>query len=247
MNFIEQDFPVRGYESGVDNHVTLPTLCNYLQEIAGNHAERLGFGIRELQRRDGLSWMLSRLHVDVKKRISWGDVLHLKSWPSGIRGRLVANRDFTGRDQKGEEVLQAVSEWLVVDLKALRIVKPTDDFRALSEGAPRVELAAREGGGKFAKLGRIDTESRILVRRSDHDFNDHVNNVHYVEWALEAIPEAFGGLRLRELDIVFRQAAHAGDELVSRTEAVDGATLRHAIMRLSDGVLLATAETKWEA
>ena len=245
MNCIEQDFPVRGYESGVDNHVTLPTVCNYLQEIAGNHAERLGFGIRELQQRDGLSWMLSRLHVAAKKYIPWGDVLHLKSWPSGIRGRLVANRDFVGCDQAGEEVLQAVSEWLIVDLNALRIVKPTEEFKALSENAPRVELAACEGGGKFAKLGKIDAESRILVRRSDHDFNDHVNNVHYVEWALEALPEPFCGRQPRELDVVFRQAAHAGDALASRTERVDAATLRHAIVRLSDETLLATAETKW--
>ena len=243
---IEQDFPVRGYESGVDNHVTLPTVCNFLQEIAGNHAERLGFGIREMQARDGTSWMLSRLHVNVGRFVSWGDVLHLKSWPSGIRGRLVATRDFLGCDREGAEVLQAVSEWLIVDLKALRIVKPGEDFKALSAGeVPRVPLAATDGGGKFAARGKVDGVSRILVRRSDHDFNDHVNNVHYVEWALEAVPETFRGRQPHGLDVVFRQAAHAGDELESRVEIVDGETLRHAIVRPADNVLLATAETKW--
>lgn len=247
MHTIEEDFPVRGYESGVDNHVTLPTICNFLQEIAGNHAERLGFGIRELQARDGTSWMLSRLHVNVGRFVSWGDVLHLKSWPSGIRGRLVATRDFLGTDREGAEVLQAVSEWLIVDLKALKIVKPSEDFKALSAGeVTRVALAESDGGGKFAALGKVDRTARILVRRSDHDFNDHVNNVHYVEWALEAVPEAFHGRMPHGLDIVFRQAAHAGDELESRTELVDADTLRHAIVRLSDNALLATAETKWK-
>ena len=246
MNVIEQDFPVRGYESGVDNHVTLPTVCNYLQEIAGNHAERLGFGIREMQERDGTSWMLSRLHVKVGRFVPWGETLRLRSWPSGIRGRLVATRDFAGTDGEGRPVLEAVSEWLVVDLKALKIVKPTDAFKALSVDATRVALAAADGGGKFAALGRVDATARILVRRSDHDFNDHVNNVHYVEWAIEAAPEAFRGKFPHGLDIAFRQAAHAGDELESRVEVVDETTLRHAIVRTSDGTLLATAETKWE-
>lgn len=248
MNLIEQDFPVRGYESGIDNHVTLPTVCNFLQEIAGNHADRLGFGIRELQARDGTSWMLSRLHVKVARFVSWGDVLRLKSWPSGIKGRLVANRDFLGYDREGKEVLQAVSEWLVVNLAAQRIVRPSEAFKELSpEGTPRVGLAAAEGGGKFAALAKVDAASRILVRRSDHDFNDHVNNVHYVEWALEATPESFRARFPHGLDIVFRQAAHAGDELESRTEVVDGETLRHAIVRVADGALLATAETRWSA
>jgi acyl-ACP thioesterase len=125
-------------------------------------------------------------------------------------------------------------------------VRLPENFRSLApEGSPRVALAAEEGGGKFAALSKIDEVSRILVRRSDHDFNDHVNNVHYVEWALEAVPESFRERLTTCLDIVFRQSAHAGDELESRVEIVDDSTLRHAIVRKSDEALLATAETRW--
>ena len=105
----------------------------------------------------------------------------------------------------------------------------------------RAPLAASDGGGKFAALAKVDATARILVRRADHDFNDHVNNVHYVEWALEALPAAFRARPVRELDIVFRQAAHAGDELESRLEVVDADHCRCAIVRPSDGALLATA------
>jgi hypothetical protein len=47
------------------------------------------------------------------------------------------------------------------------------------------------------------------------------------------------------LDIVFRQEAKAGDELESSSEIFDDGLLRHTITRLSDGALLATAETGW--
>ena len=42
-------FTVRSYEAGIGNHVTLPTLCNYMQEAAGISAARLGWGIQALQ------------------------------------------------------------------------------------------------------------------------------------------------------------------------------------------------------
>ena len=245
MEPLTVDFRVRGYETGVRNRVSLPSVCNYLQEAAGQHADRLGFGILKLQE-EGVSWMLSRLHLKLADAVPWGATLRVKTWPSGVRGRLAALRDFACTDAGDRPVLEGVSEWLTVDLRAGRILRPSDSFRALvPDGTPRVALAAADGGGKFAALSRVDVSARIVVRRSDHDFNDHVNNVHYVEWALEALPAAFQDAFVEELDIVFRQAAHAGDELEARTEAVDGATLRHAIVRLSDGALLATAETKW--
>ena len=51
--YLDETFAVRSYESGVTNHVSLPTLCNFMQKIAGVSAEKLGCGFRKLQG-DGL-------------------------------------------------------------------------------------------------------------------------------------------------------------------------------------------------
>lgn len=240
-NHFERAYRVRSYETGVRNRLSLPSVCNYLQEAAGEHAERLGFGILELQAR-GISWMLARLHLKLARDVPWGADVKVVTWPSGLKGRLVALRDFRLFAADGDPILEGVSEWLTVDLAAQRIVRPSEDFaRLVPPDVARVALAATDGHGKFAALAKVDQTARILVRRADHDFNDHVNNVHYVEWALEALPESFRARSVRELDIVFRQAAHAGDELESRVEVVDGANLRCAIVRPADGALLATA------
>lgn len=241
MKPFECDYRVRSYETGVRNRLSLPSVCNYLQEAAGEHAEKLGFGILELQQR-GISWMLARLHLKLARDVPWGADVKVVTWPSGLKGRLVALRDFRLFAADGDPILEGVSEWLTVDLAAQKIVKPSEDFaRVVPPDVARVALAAADGHGKFAALAKVDQMARILVRRADHDFNDHVNNVHYVEWALEALPESFRARSVRELDIVFRQAAHAGDELESRVEIVDDANLRCAIVRPADGALLATA------
>ena len=108
-NSTDVNFTVRSYEAGIENHVTLPTLCNYMQEAAGISAANLGWGIRALQD-EGLTWMLSRLRVSVARYVPWGETVTVRTWPSGMKGRLVAKRCFLGLDKTGAELFCASSE-----------------------------------------------------------------------------------------------------------------------------------------
>jgi len=228
-------FTVRSYEAGNANHVTLPTLCNYMQEAAGISAARLGWGIRALQE-EGLTWMLARLRVHVTYYMPWGKTVVVRTWPSGMKGRLIAKRCFLGLDGSGAELFRASSEWLYVDLKSQKIAKLPETFADIVlPSTPDFDLP--DIGGKFAHLPSVDGSVEILTRRSDIDFNDHVNNVHYVEWMLEG---RMGSGGVADLDIVFRQAAKAGELLASEFCMVGEKSL-HAISRRSDGALLATA------
>ena len=237
-NATDVAFTVRSYEAGIANHVTLPTLCNYMQEAAGISAARLGWGIQALQA-EGVTWMLSRLRVSVSRYVPWGTTITVRTWPSGTKGRLIAKRCFLGLDEKGEELFRASSEWLYVDMAAQKIAKLPETFGELvPPGTPDFELP--DIGGKFAHLPSVDGSAEVLTRHSDLDFNDHVNNVHYVEWMLEGGGHRAGGTLPGELDIVFRQAAKAGETLVSEFCAAGEKTL-HAIRRHSDDAILATA------
>ena len=237
--FLDERFCVRSYEAGVTNHVSLATLCNYMQESAGLSADKMGWGIRKLQD-EGLTWMLSRLHVKVARYVPWGTELLMRTWPSGMKGRLLATRCFQAADGSGEEILQAYSEWLYVDMKSQRIVKLPEEFAGLlPEDTPT--LAFADLGGKSVKISDVTASAEVRVRQSDLDFNDHVNNVHYVEWMLETLPGRPGP---SEIDIVFRSAAKAGDLLVSECFC-EGAKSFHQIRRASDGQILATAAMLW--
>ena len=242
----DESFCVRAYESGVSNQVTLPALCNYLQEAAGNHARALGLGIHELQDA-GFTWMLARLHLAIHRYAAWRETVHLRTWPAGVRGRLTALRDFRMTDDAGETVLLGVSEWLYVEAAAQRIVRLPQAFAALAPaGTPQVPLP--ETPAKLPAVTAPEWCAAITVRHSDHDFNNHVNNAHYVAWTLECLPDAWlGRRRAREIDIAFRAAAHWGDTVTAEAahDAGDADTLLHRIRRDSDGALLAQARTVW--
>ena len=237
-------FTVRSYEAGIANHVTLPTLCNYMQEAAGISAARLGWGIQALQA-EGLTWMLSRLRVSVTRYVPWGETVTVRTWPSGTKGRLIAKRCFLGLDSNGAELFRASSEWLYVDMAAQKIAKLPETFADIvPAGTPDFELP--DIGGKFAHLPSVEGSADVLTRHSDLDFNDHVNNVHYVEWMLEGDGGRGATALPGEIDIVFRQAAKAGEALVSEFCAEGEKTL-NAIRRPSNGTVLATAAMEWTA
>ena len=240
----DETFCVRAYESGVDNRVTLPVYCNYLQEIAGNHARELGLGIHELQEA-GFTWMLARLRLVVDAYAPWRGQVHVRTWPSGTRGRLTALRDFVARGDGGDVLLRGVSEWLYMDMHTLKPARLPPAFAALApEGTPRAGVP--DADGKMPALTETAWSASLTVRRSDHDFNNHVNNAHYVEWALECLPDAWiETRRVRELDIVYRAAARWGDTVVSEAAQENADTLLHGIRRTPDGMLLASAKTVW--
>ncbi len=237
--FKDEPFTVRSYEAGVSDHVALSNLCNYMQEIAGLNADELGWGIKTLQAK-GITWMLSHLHVKVSRYVPWGETVNIRTWPSGMKGRLIAKRCFQAADAKGGRLLEAYSEWLYVDMNAQKIVRLPENFSDLvPPGTPGVEFP--DLGAKSPNFPSITHSCEILVRKSDLDFNDHVNNVHYVEWMLEAMP---GSDRPVEMDIIFHKAAKAGDSLVSEVFS-DGARTCHRIRRPSDDAVLATAIMTW--
>lgn len=66
-----------------------------------------------------------------------------------------------------------------------------------------------------------------IARRSDMDPNGHINNVIYLGWALEVVPEhVFQDYHLAEVEMDFKAECTAGDQVeclgMSLTESVNG-------------------------
>ena len=244
LHFLDDTFLVRAYESGVNNRVTLPGYCNYLQDVAGEHATRLGLGIHDLQQANR-TWMLGHLHLLIHRYAAWQETVYVRTWPAGVRGKLAAQRDFLVTDRNGQLLLQGVSEWLYVDLATHRLSRLPEAFSALApEGTPRSGVP--ELDGKIPDVENPEWSCALTVRRSDHDFNNHVNNVHYVEWGLECLPEDLLNTRqVRRLDISFKGEALQGDTVLCEATPLSRDVILHRIRRAADLSILATLRTEW--
>mgnify|MGYP003303810644 CR=1 FL=1 len=70
--FGQYDFRVRTYECGKNGRLTLPSLCNYLQEAAAINAEELTFSKSDFEAAgENISWVLTRLRVKITEFPKW--------------------------------------------------------------------------------------------------------------------------------------------------------------------------------
>ncbi|MGN0857481.1 MAG: acyl-[acyl-carrier-protein] thioesterase [Candidatus Spyradenecus sp.] len=225
---------------------SLPAVMNHLQEAAGLHAQALGVGIRELQAQ-GFTWMLGRLALKLNRLPAWQEPLTLATWPNGVKGRLLAERQFALETPSGERLLEASSEWLYVNFQTGRLARLPETVLALATPGTAAFALCQERLPEPDLAVTPLAECRFAVRRAEIDANGHVNNVHYAEWMLETLPEAtyFGAEPVR-FDIAYKQAAKLGDEVLVRTWASALGHFIHAVFRATDGTLLAHATSAWQ-
>ena len=236
-----ETFRVRSYEAGSDGCASILSICNYLQEAAGNHAFALGVAIDQLAVQN-LSWVLSRLRVRMDAYPKWREEVRITTWPCGVE-RLFAHRDFEifGADDRRLGV--ATSAWLLLDIRKRRPARMLDIVRDFAV-TDRPRAFGGDLGARLAPPPRADVERAFRVRLSDLDVNRHVNNVNYIEWAVETVPPGAG--TLIDLQVEFLAESLSGDEVISRCSG-DGHVYQHELVRSSDGKTLALVRTEWRA
>ena len=239
--FGEYSFSVRSYECGPGGAATLPSICNYLQEAASLNAETLGFSKSDfVAAGENISWVLTRLRVQMMRYPRWGEQASVLTFPRGGR-RIVAWRDFELRDAGGARLGVASSEWMLIDLASRRIAPVPDAVFACANDVREPVL----GETPFSKL-RWDCRERagalaFRAKRGDIDLNGHVNNVHYVEWLLETAPERGECV---DFEITFRSETLAGEEVFAEGVEVEPSVFMHRVSA-ADGSDHVIARTVW--
>ena len=241
-----KEYTVHTYETDARGLARPVALLNFLQDAAGDHAGRLGLSVVDLFKRN-MTWVLSRYHVLIHRYPALGARLEVMTWPSGKHGYF-AIRDFEVSDGSGGPILSATSSWMVIGLEKKQAVKVDDVV------GPGYAVEKRALDDPFASLpvpSAREAELRFRVESVHIDWNRHVNNAIYVQWALEAVPaEVLRKSRPVELEISYRAEAFYGEEVLSVVQAVPragaGPVYLHQILNAASGVELTRLRTRWE-
>ena len=238
-----EHYPIRSYEIDTRNRLTIPALCDYLQESAGLHAHQLGVSVEQLLRQD-MTWFLWRLHLRIETLPAWGRTVTVETWPAEL-GKPFAIRDF--RISDGErEIGVATSAWLLMNVARKRPIRHFPaHLRDLHPDPPRRALP-----DPFHRLPACEDPSHtcdFVLRRGDLDLNGHLNHVAAIAAMLEAAPaQLFERHRLESLEVEYRGEGRYGDPLEARCQQA-GAELRHVLIRASDGKELTRARSRWRS
>jgi fatty acyl-ACP thioesterase A len=227
----KEKFIVRSYEVGINKTATVETIANLLQEVGCNHAQSVGFSTdgfatTPTMRKLHLIWVTARMHIEVYKYPAWGDVVELETWCQA-EGRAGTRRDFIIKDYATNEVIgRATSKWVMMNQDTRRLQKVSDEVREeYLVFCPReLRLAIPEEDSnclkKIPKLKDPAQNSRLglVPRRADLDMNQHVNNVTYIGWVLESVPqEIIDSHELQSITLDYRRECQQNDIVDSLT------------------------------
>lgn len=235
---------IRASDVTPDGTASVLSLARYFQEAAGHHADALGVSMQDLLASDR-AWVLAWLQMDVDQLPTWEDTVTIETWPSGLEG-LRATREFVmrGNDRR---LCRGTSTWLVIDTECRRPVRPPaslHDIELPDRPAPldqdRDDLPLPDG---------VDRDRTFTVRYHDLDLNRHVNNVRYLEWALETLPhEVLDAYSCTGLSLQFEAETTLGDPVRATADLreEDGAlSVRHRLAHAETDETLALAATTW--
>lgn len=242
----EQQYTIRSYEPRTDGRVAISSPCNHLQDIASRHADSLGFGFHDLEA-TGHVWVLARLHLRMDRLPGYGETVKVTTWPSANE-RLVALRDFIIEDTNGI-IGRATTSWVALNLETRHADKPESVLNR--RFIPDRDRAMTFPTKAITRLKEGTHSANLTARRADMDINRHVNNVRYVEFCLESVPqEWFETHRCNGVDIQFRTESYPGDQYLSSCSKEDNgddtSTFLHSLIRISDNKEIVRMRSWWE-
>jgi acyl-ACP thioesterase len=231
----QEEFKIRASEVDFDQKATLPAICNLLQEVAGNHAQRLQFDITDLQE-DKLTWVLHRLCVKMDRFPDWREIITIETWPSSGDG-LRAYRDFLISDSDGNTIGKCLSYWLMMNTESRRPTRIPD--KILQIAPQNIEHVLPITDFKVSDIRNADHSQSFDVRKTDLDLNQHVNNVRFIEWALSCLPK---NTNVDTIDIKFLAESVLEDTVIAKilnNSVASQQSFYHQIKRKSDQKMLA--------
>lgn len=236
-----KNYVISSYECDRSGRLRIRSLFNFFQDMADDHANIMGVGYHKCVE-TGIGWIGGAYHVQFNHLPKWEDKISLHTWPSGTTA-VTGIRDFQMLDERGVTLINATSQWVLVDTQKMRpvsVAKNLGTYELVSEKAFESSFSA------LPEITRVDTEKFIPVRNDDIDINQHVNNAVYPTLALDGLTDDFLKTHdIIELQIAFKKPAVLSDIIHMKTQ-IDGYTTLHQLFNETDEVEFARIKIDWK-
>lgn len=243
----EKEYRVHVYETGPDGKLNLYSLFNYMQDIASEHAVKLGFGRDDLMR-DNRFWVLSRMYAVISEWPLWEDSIVVKTWPNGT-DKLFALRNYEVNYPDGRHIASATSSWLILDRTTKKVRRPDSILTQYNPNLHSINSPIRYASKleSATEDGWISSGFRIKV--SDLDVNLHTNNVRYLKWVSDSYNLDFVMNNIpQSAEINYLAESLYDEEIMIKTsiEKENGSFYDHSIFRTNDNKELCRIRIEWK-
>ena len=211
MSIFSQNLTINYSDVDSDNELTNKGILRLMQEVAGVHSGTLGYGINDILKTH-LAWLILNWKLRVFYRPKTNTPITISTWVRS-ENPLFCYRDFEVLDSNNNLIAIASSKWILFNINKKGIIKlPIDVRRKYSY--EECTVFTEEWNEKLKEPENLNFVISYKVQRRDIDTNKHVNNLFYLDYALEALPEEiYNSIKFSNVEIMYKHEAKLGDTL----------------------------------
>lgn len=204
MGIYTESFTIRYTDVDRFNRLTLKSLITYFQEIAGRHSEIAGYGVNDIPNTH-VTWLLLNWKVKMFSHPHVSDRITIKTWAKPF-DKFYSNRDFEVFDTNGNIVAIATSKWILINTDTKKISRITENISNAYGILDRHVFNEETNFDAKICLDNSILNFNYKVQRRDIDTNGHVNNLHYIDYAFESLPEEiYNNIEFNNIEILYKK------------------------------------------
>jgi acyl-ACP thioesterase len=240
----QKQFDLRYFEMDQHGGASPTTILTLLEEAAADHCLSINQSLFDLVNQN-IGWVLLSGYMQMERYPLYKEKITIRTWLSKYTS-IKGNRENIIYDEQGCVIGRAKGLWLFFDIKRRRPVKIFDDIKEKWSCFPE-ESITHDITENIEAIDSAKYKKSFLVYRYDMDTNKHVNNVRYLQWLLETIPdEIIDNLYMHSIDGRYVREAHYGHTIESLAEHENDAhQFIHTIKDLDTNQVCSTARTVW--
>lgn len=180
------------------------------QEIGERHFAAGGLGYETLVR-EGIVFVLVRLNTVVLRAPRLNETVRMQTWHRRPKGTQFL-RCYRFLSEQGEELIHSVSAFTLVDPIEHKLLRPSVFDKFGIEGQTNT-LEYCPDPVKLRFPVELESAGTHLIRRSEIDFNGHLNNTEYADLLCDYAPGGMDGRHVTGFSIGYRREAREGQTL----------------------------------
>lgn len=239
-----KNYKVHVYETGPNAKATIASLFDYMQDVASDHAEIIGFGRNDMLKNKQF-WVLSRMYAEIEELPEWRDEIIVTTWPSGL-DKIFLTRNFCLTRPDGRPIANATSSWLVVDSDTRRLLRSDHitnfEKLAFQERTSPIRLADKLEWDP----ANFEVKSRFFIGLNDLDVNLHTNNVNYLKWVSNTYDMEYARkMRPKSVEINYLAESMFGNKVEVRNGKDDDSAILHSVFKTDENREICRVRIVW--
>ncbi len=205
---------VKEYDN--NGKLALSSIIGIIEDIGAKHSSSVGDNIIESGLK-GVSWVLVEWNIKINSLPDYTNELFLETFAICKKAELITKREFEVCDKEGNIFITACERLVLENFNEGKLIKITPDM--MEKYSPETDLHNQYDFSKIREPENYQKEKSLAIRCSDIDFNNHVHNTYYLDYALDAL----GGLDFaKEIRILYKNPLKLNDKAVIKCKTEDG-------------------------